>query len=105
MRKIKLTKWKVKDQEGKEVEDSILSAIKAIISLSKPEELNGLEKFQIMGSLAKAFDSAEKEDVLKLEEREYKFIVELLKQKIPANWGFNNKLTESINNFMDAKEE
>lgn len=115
MRKIKIETWKAnvpdKDETGKiigvkEVNEDLLYALNILLGSKKPEELpTGLEKFRIFGKIADAFDKADKSKVLELEEREYKFLKELIEKDIPSTWGMNKNLSKAINYFLDAKDE
>jgi len=115
MRKIKIETWKAnapdKDAEGKiigtkEVDENLLFALNMLLGSKKPEELpKGLEKFRIFNKLGIAFDKADKSKVLELEEREYKFLKELIETDIPSAWGMNQNLSKAVNSFLEAKEE
>ena len=104
MRKIVISKWKV-NFEGKEIEESLLSAISVLITSRKPElQPKGLEKFRIYNRLAKAFDKAEESGILELEESEYKFLKDIIEEDIPSVWGSNKNISNAINDFLEAKE-
>lgn len=104
MRKITVNKWKV-NFEGKEIEESLLSALSVLITSRKPElQPKGLDKFRIYGRLAKAFDKAEETGVLELEESEYKFLKDIIEEDIPSVWGSNKNISQAIDSFLDAKE-
>jgi len=116
MRKIKIKTWKAKlpkfDEDGKtiigskEIEENLLIAINNLIGAKKPEEIpRGIEKFQIFGKLADAFDKAQKTKVLELEDREYKFLKETIENDVPSTWALNKDLAKAINDFLEAKEE
>ena len=106
MRKIKISKWKVKDLEGKENEESLLTALSVLISNKKPEELpKGLDKFRLYNKLMKAFDKAEKSGTLELEELEYKFLKDTIEKDIPSIWGSNLNINNAIEEFIEAKSE
>ena len=115
MRKIKLENWKAnfpeKDETGKiigtkEVDENLLVALNMLLGSKNPEELpKGLEKFRIFGKLSEAFDKADKSKVLELEDREYKFLKELIETDIPSAWGMNKNLSNAVNDFLDAKDE
>jgi len=116
MKKIKLNKWKARtpkfDKDGKTiigsdfVDEDLLAALNNLIGAKKPEEIpKGIEKFQIFGKLAEAFDKAEKSRVLELEDREYQFLKETVEKDIPSTWALNKNLSKAITDFLDAKEE
>lgn len=106
MRKIKVAKWKAIDREGKEVEETLLSALSLLISAKKPEDLpRGLDKFRLYNKLTKAFDKAEKSGILELEELEYSFLKETIEKDIPSIWGSHKDISEAIENFLEAKSE
>ena len=105
MRKVKIEKWKAKDKEGNEYDESILTALNVLINNKKPEEVpRGLDKFRLFSRIAKAFDKAEKSGELVLEESDYKFLKETVDKDIPSNWGANDNILKAVESFVDAKE-
>jgi len=115
MRKIKIKTWKaklpIKDEKGnvvdsKEVDEDLLVALNNLIASKRPEELpRGIEKFKVFGKLATAFEEADKTGTLKLEEREYGFLHDIVEKDIPASWGFNPNISKAIDDFLNAKDE
>lgn len=106
MRKIKIAKWKATDREGKEVDETLLSALNVLISNKKPEDLpRGLDKFRLYNKLAKAFEKAEKSNILELEEAEYSFLKDTIEKDIPSIWGSNKDISQAIESFLEAKIE
>jgi len=116
VRKIKIVDWEsnVPDygKDGKTIigtkpmKENLLMALNVLIGGKKPEDMpRGIEKFQIMGKIAEAFDAAIKSNVLELEDREYKFLKDTIESDVPSQWGMNVSLNKAINTFLDAKEE
>ena len=106
MRKIKIEKWKAKDREGKEIEESLLNAINILIANKKPEEMpRGLDNFRTMGRLSRAFEKAEETGFLELEEVDYKFIKDDLEKNIPSAWGRNIDIMKAVEEFLNVKSE
>lgn len=106
MRKIKVAKWKALDREGKETEETLLTALNVLISNKKPEEIpRGLDKFRLYNKLTKAFDKAEKSGTLELEEAEYSFLKETIEKDVPSIWGSNPDISQAIEAFLEAKSE
>lgn len=115
MRKIKIKTWTAqvpeKDENGnvtgqREIKENLLIAINMLLSNQRQEELpKGIEKFRIFGNIAKAFEEAEKTDVLKLKEKEYQFIKDMIEKSVPSTWGMNKNLSKAITDFLEAKEE
>ena len=105
MRKIKIETWKAKDRDGKEYDESILTAFNVLINNKKPEEIpRGLDKFRLFNRITKAFTKAEKSGELVLEEADYKFLKETVEKDIPSVWGANDSILNAIEAFIDAKE-
>ena len=105
MRKIKIEIWKAKDRDGKEYDESILTAFNVLINNKKPEEIpRGLDKFRLFNRIIKAFTKAEKSGELVLEEADYKFLKETVEKDIPSVWGANDSILNAIEAFIDAKE-
>jgi hypothetical protein len=106
MRKVKINKWKAKDQHGNEYDESLLVIFNVLINFKKPEEIpRGLDQFRLFNKLAKAFDKADESGELVLEETEYKFLKEMIEKNIPSNWGANDNITNAVESFLDAKLE
>lgn len=106
MRKITLENWKAISRDGKEVEESLIQLISALLSNKRPEEMpRGMEKFRLFSRLHKIFENAEKTKEMLLEEADYKFIKETIEKDIPSIWGTNPSISSAIESFMNAKEE
>ncbi|MFW9872056.1 MAG: hypothetical protein ACFFG0_03065 [Candidatus Thorarchaeota archaeon] len=115
MRKIKIEKWKSKvpkyDDEGKivgttEKDETLLDAINVLIGSKDPKDMpRGLDNFRTMSRLSKAFEKAEKTNVLELEEADYKFIKDDLEKNIPSSWGMNQNIMNAVEEFLNAKAE
>jgi len=116
MRKIKIVKWKASMPEfgedgktvigTKQVDEDLLVALNNLIGAKKPEDIpRGIEKFQIFGKLANAFDKAQKSEVLELEDREYNFLKQTIEKDVPSTWAFNKELGKAITDFLEAKDE
>jgi len=114
MRKIKIEKWKSKVPvyEGDKVvgtedkDEDLLVALNVLISNKKPEDMpKGLDKMRTFGRLVKAFDKADKNKVLELEEVDFKFLKDIIEKDIPASWGMNQNIMKAVEEFLDAKSE
>ena len=114
MRKIKIETWKsnVPKYENGEIvgatekDETLLDAINVLIANKKPEDMKrGLDQFRTMSRLSKAFIKAEKTDILELEEVDYSFLKDEIEKNIPSTWGMNSNIMESIELFLEAKEE
>jgi hypothetical protein len=115
MRKIKIETWKakvpVRDEKGQIIgtedqDENLLSAFNVLVANKKPEDMpRGLDKFRTFSRLVKAFDKAEKSKVLELEEVDYMFLKKEIELNIPSVWGMNKNLMESVEAFLEAKEE
>lgn len=106
MRKITIHKWKAKMPNGEEVDESTLNLFSLLLSAKKPEELpKGMEKFRIFTRLANAFDKAEKDNILILEESEYSFLKKMLETDLISTWGMNQNIVKAVDLFLEAKEE
>ena len=117
MRKIKLDKWKsnrpIYDKEDptkivgtEEIDEDLLTALNVLIVNKKPEDMpRGLDKFRTFGRLSKAFEKADKDSVLELEEADYSFLKDEIEKAVPSSWGLNKDLLKAIEEFLDAKEE
>ena len=101
MKSIKVMKWVGKMPDGSDVEDSTISALSVLLNSKKPEELpRGIDKFRLFGRLSKAFDEAEKTDILNLEEGDYQFLKSIIEKDIPSIWGMNPNIINVIEEFL-----
>lgn len=106
MRKIKVSKWKVTVEGQKPVEESLLIALNALVATRDPNKMQrGIEKFRILGRIAKAFDKAENDGTLTLEETDYTFLKDIVEEDVPSTWAMNKNLSNAIETFLSAKEE
>ena len=109
MRKIELNTWKEKvpDGEGNIIERdaTLLVAINALLINKDPNTMpKGLDKFRTFNRLGKAFDAAEKEGVLTLDDADYIFIKKIVESDIPAAWGMNPDINKALELFLGAEE-
>ena len=105
MRKIKISTWKAKDNQGIEHDDSIVKGLSVLLSMRDPKEMpKGLDQFRLYNRLSKAFDKADKTGNLELEEVDYKFLKDMLEKDVPAIWGTNPNIMEAVESFLNAKE-
>jgi len=106
MRKVKIEKWKVKGPDGKDMDESLLTALNVLIAGKDPKDMpRGLDQFRTMNRLIKAFDKADKSGVLTLEEVDYKFLKDSVEKDIPSIWGGNENISKAIEAFLESKEE
>ena len=106
MRKVKIEKWKAKDKDGNEYDESILTALNVLINNKKPDEIpKGLDKFRLFSRITKAFEKAEKSGELVLEESDHKFLKETVEKDIPSVWGANDNILKAVESFLDAKDQ
>jgi len=106
MRNIKIKSWVSKDKNGSELNESLIEMLSVLISSKKPEEMpRGLDNFRLMGRLSKSFDKAKKDNLLTLEEADYKFLNDTIMKDIPSLWGANPNMQEAVDSFVNAKQE
>lgn len=104
MRKIEVKSWKVKDQTGKEIDESLLSILSVLVTSKSPDQLpKGYAAFTLFRRLAKAFEDAEKSKVLLLDEDVYMFLRNIVEKDLPSNWGGSPQIYEAITLFMECK--
>jgi hypothetical protein len=104
MREIKVTKWMTKIPDGSEVEETTISLLSALISMAKPEDMpRGVDSFRTFKRLSDAFENAEKEGTLKLEEGDYSLLKRLIERSIPAIWGMSKNINSATEEFLNAK--
>jgi len=105
MRNIKIEGWDV-TVEGKPVKENLLVGLNVLIANKKPEEIpKGIDKFRLFGRLAKAFERAEKTNILELEEGDYSFLKKTIENDIPSIWAMNSNMLKAVEEFLNSKEE
>ena len=100
MKEIELKAWTAKDQDGKEVQETILNVISVIVNLSMSDLPKGLEQFRLFQRLTKAMEEAETTKVLKLEDKDYDVIKNLVEKNVPSQWAFQKPIVEAIEDFL-----
>lgn len=106
MRKIPVIKWTIKTPDGKDGTDSTLTVLNVVISATKPEDMpRGIDQFRLFNRLSKAFEQAEKTDVIILEEMDYSLMKRLLETGIPGIWAMNKDITSVVEAFLNAPME
>ena len=106
MRKMQVQSWKAKNQEGKDIEESIVEILSVMISSQKPEDMpRGLEKARMFNRLISAFDKSKESKELILEEADYMYLKKILENDIPAMWGSNKNIMTAIETFVELKQE
>ncbi len=109
MYEIKINKWtvNVQQKDGKVVEkkETLLDAITMI--LGTVDTGKGFESFMSMHNIAKAISDykASDTDLLKLEEKEYELIKNLMKENMPSQWAMHEKLSKELMIFFDLKQK
>ena len=92
--------------DGKEEEDATLAVLKALINITRVEEMpRGLDNFNLFRRLSVAFDKAEKTDSLVLEDNDYYLLKKVADKNIPSVWALNEKISEALELFINAKDE
>ena len=106
MRKMKLDYWKAMDQEGKEMQESLIEVFSALLRNQNPQNMpKGFDKFRIFSKLIKSFDKAKISKILELEDTEYVFLKKLIESDVPAIWAMNTNILTNVETFMDLKVE
>jgi len=104
MRKIQVVKWSVKNAEGKEVGESILDALSALLRDMNPDRMpRGLDNFRTFSKIDKAFKLADESNELILEEAEYAFLKSIVERNIPSVWAMDSRILGAVDAFLEAK--
>jgi len=108
MRRIEVKKWSTElpiDGKVQTVSESLLTVITMILNNNIDKTPKGMDGFRIFSRLSNAFEVAEKEGMLTLEETDFKFLKDFIEQYIPGNFGANKNIAAAVDNFLNAKEE
>lgn len=106
MRRMNIVQWTAKDEKGNDIKEDITTAITVLISIKKPEEMpKGFEQFKTFSRIINSFTKAIDTKILELEEKEYIFIKKIIENDLPIIWAGNKDLKNSIDEFMNLKEE
>ena len=105
---IEVKKWKEKvlDREGKEIEIEVtlLNALTILINNKDQNKMpKGLDGFRLFHRLSKSFEDADKSGILKLDDVDYKFLVDTINGEIPGQWGRNPEIVLVIDEFLNIK--
>lgn len=104
MRKIPIEKWKAKNAEGNDVDESILEIFNVLINTKNPAEMpKGIDNFRLMTRIVKAFDEAKEAGELILDEKDYYFLKSLIEKDIPSIWGSNPNIIKAVDSFLEVK--
>lgn len=106
MRKIQFSTWK----DGNNEMDTA-KAIMFLVNLIPADKMpRGLENFKIMSNLSDALERAKQlsletdSSFIFLEETEYNFVCDSVKQHIPAAWAFDRNASKVIMGLLDAEK-
>ena len=102
MKKMNVVKWKVMDMNGKDngVEQSIINVITIALSKASNSMGSGIEQFRFIHRVSEAFDRAEKTGILEIEDTDYAKITDLMKNNMPAGFGFSKDIYSAVENFL-----
>lgn len=113
-RRIEVKSWKEtrkvivdpKTKKTKDVTDevSILTILGNMLANRKPEDIpKGYDDFRRISRVGRAFDKADKSNVLELEEADYGYLHKLVDKNIVETWGLNKDISVAVETFMEAK--
>ena len=99
MKELVVKKWQSKGPNGMVDENTIL-LLKVIVSSSTDQLPKGMDGFSLMRRLSEAFDKAEKEGKLVLEDKDYITLKGYVEKNIPAVWANNPNLVSAVDEFL-----
>jgi len=103
LKEIPVFSWK-ETVEGEEMEVNTISVINTMLNMIPPQEMpRGFEYFKVMKNLSDAFEKADKNIIL--EEREYEFLLKLIKKYVPASWATDENVRKVIETFMELENK
>lgn len=109
MRTIKLFRWKEPDLKnpGKLSDVDLVEVLKTLINNRDPQKMpyNGIDHHRFFGRLGKAFEEAEKTEILKLEEGDYSQLKKIVEEDVQGIWGLNKDISKAIEDFMSAESK
>jgi hypothetical protein len=102
MKELKVKKWQATGPDGS-VEENTILLLKVIVGLSTEQLPKGMDGFGLMRRLSEAFDKAEKEGKLVLEDNDYKMLKEYVEKNIPAKWASNPNIVAVVEEFLSIR--
>jgi len=85
-------------EKGKECLTDILGHL--LLEHEKYTGLKGLEFMRVYRRLSEKFAQAKETGILELENSDYEFLKDLIKNEIKPSWGLNNNLAEVVEKFL-----
>jgi hypothetical protein len=99
MKELNVKKWQAKGPDGM-VEESTILLLKVIMGSSTDQLPKGMDGFGLMRRLSEAFDKAEKEGKLVLEDKDYATLKGYVEKNIPAIWASNPNIVLAVGEFL-----
>jgi hypothetical protein len=100
MKKFQIRSWEGVLPDGKKTQESLVSVLSYIISVSANNLPNGMEQFRCLRRMAEAFDNAEKTKTLELEDKDHTLLKDLLEKNIPPRWALSKDIAGVVEEFM-----
>jgi len=102
MKKMQVVKWQVKSANGENVgrEESIVDVNTNVLSRASNSMGSGIDQFRFIHRVSEGFDKAEKTGMLEIEDTDYAKITDLMKNNMPAGFGFSKDIYSSVENFL-----
>jgi len=93
-------------REKKTADMNTMKLIGVLINDKKPDELpKGWDNFRTFRRLAKAFDKAENNKILEIDDADYVFLKKIVEKDIPAKWAMIDKAWDAMEKFMEKDKE
>ena len=104
MREIKVLRWTELTSDGKSRDVSTIELIKILLNNRDPNKTKkGMDQYRFLRRVDVACKSAEKENILKLDEIDYSQIRTIIEEEIPPSWGMNGDIFNAIEGFLNAE--
>lgn len=100
MKKMQIGAWSAVLADGKKSDESLVTVLSYIISVSAESLPNGMEQFRFLRRMAEAFDSAEKTKTIELEDKDHELLKGLLEKNIPPRWALSKDISKVVEEFM-----
>lgn len=99
--KIDNLKWKAKDAQGNEKEDSTAEMLSHMVV---DPQAKGDSAARKVNRIFRVIDEAKGKDSFEMDEGDFDYMVSQLKNNAPAFWGRSNDIIKAIDVFYKSKE-
>ena len=93
-----------KTQDGKDTKESLVDILGNLLLIYEQRtQIKGLDNFRRFNKISRVFSNAKEIGIIELEEEDYKYLLDIVTEHVPASWGINPKISEAIEKFIKGE--